>query len=89
LRIAFIGASSISSSGIFDYSIEETEVKRIYLKRSSRKVLLADSSKFGGVSLAEIGPLGSVDILVTDAAPPTLLATSLKEAGLQIIIAGE
>lgn len=84
---AFIGVSSISTAGIFDYSIEETEVKRTYLERSTRKVVLADSSKFGGVSLVEIGSLRTIDTLVTDAEPPGDLSIALRTAGVHVIVA--
>lgn len=84
--IAFIGVSGVASTGMYDYSIAETELKRIYIERSTRRVVLADSSKFGQMSLVQVGALDQIDILVTDAAPPAALEADLVAAGVQILL---
>ncbi|NIY98294.1 MAG: DeoR/GlpR transcriptional regulator [Rhodobacteraceae bacterium] len=86
--IAFIGVSSISPEGIFDYSIEDTEIKRVYMSRATRKVVLADSSKFDEMALVQIGTLGQFDVLVTDEAPGPALAADLAAAKVKVIVAG-
>ena len=35
--VAFVGVSGITADGLFDYSIEDTDLKRVYLGRSGRK----------------------------------------------------
>jgi len=84
---AFIGVSSLSTAGIFDYSIEETELKRIFLEQATHKVVLCDSSKFGKVSLVQVAQLDEFDTLITDAAPPPELADVLKANGVSVIVA--
>ena len=85
--IAFIGVSGMTTGGLYDYSFEDVEMKRVYLKRSSLRVLLCDSAKFQRMSLVHIGPLSDIDVMVTDAAPPPTIAAALAEAGVRVDIA--
>ncbi len=87
--IAFVGVSGMTSGGIFDYSFEDVDMKRVYLRRSSMKVVLCDASKFERMSLVHISPLGGFDILITDAAPPTQIARALAEANVRVDIAAD
>ena len=84
--IAFVGVSGMTPGGIFDYSFEDVDMKRVYLRRSSTKVVLCDASKFERMSLVHIAPLGGFDILITDAAPPTQIAKALAEANVRVDI---
>lgn len=85
--IAFIGVSGITSSGLYDYSFEDADMKRVYLRRSGVKVLLCDASKFQRMSLVRIASLRDIDILITDAAPPALIAAALADASVRVEIA--
>jgi DeoR/GlpR family transcriptional regulator of sugar metabolism len=82
--IAFIGVSGITESGLYDYSPEDTEIKRIYMERAKRVVVLCDSLKFGHHSMVQVGALGAIHTLVTDAPPPASLATALNAAGVEL-----
>lgn len=84
---AVLGASSISTLGIFDYSLEDIEMKRIYVRRATEKIVLCDSSKFLHQSLSKICPLEEITTLVTDAPPPPELAAALAAAGVKVVIA--
>lgn len=85
--IAFLGVSGVTSGGIFDYSFEDADMKRIYLRRSGIKVVLCDASKFDRMSLVHIAPLNGFDVLITDAAPPPSLAKALNDAKVRVDIA--
>jgi DeoR family glycerol-3-phosphate regulon repressor len=82
--IAFIGVSGISSAGIFDYSFDDSELKRVYLRRASRKVVLCDGSKFHRMSLVQVSGFDDIDLVVTDVAPPTDIADALVSAGVAV-----
>jgi DeoR/GlpR family transcriptional regulator of sugar metabolism len=84
---AVIGASGLTADGLFDYSIEDTELKRIYIERSTVKIAVCDSSKLIGPSLIRVCSLDELSILITDAAPPEGLAAKLQRAGVNVIIA--
>ena len=87
--IAFVGVSGITAQGIYDYSFEDTDMKRVYLRRATQKVVLCDSSKFKRMSLVHIAPLQQFDLLITDAMPPADLADALAAAGVEVRIAPE
>ncbi|MDR3373890.1 MAG: DeoR/GlpR family DNA-binding transcription regulator [Ancalomicrobiaceae bacterium] len=85
--IAFVGVSGLTADGIYDYSFDDTEMKRVYLRRSTRKVVLCDSAKFNTMSLVFIAPLNQFNLLVTDAPPPPPLAAALSAAGVEVLVA--
>ncbi len=87
--IAFLGVAALSTSGVYDYAIEEAELKHIFLAQATRKVVLCDASKFGRVSLVQVAQLNEFDTLVTDAAPPPNIAAALEAAGVETIIASD
>ena len=86
--VAFIGVSAISEMGIYDYALEEAEMKRVFAERATKRVVVADSSKFGARSLVEVGALDRFEILVTERTPPSGIAEALEQAGVQVIVAG-
>ena len=85
--VVFIGVSSVTSQGIFDYSIEETELKRVFIERATRRIVVADSSKFDEMSLVQVASLQQFDVLISEAAPPPALASSLAAAGVEVVVA--
>jgi DeoR family transcriptional regulator of aga operon len=65
--IAFIGASGLDDDGVVsNLNLEEAEVKRAYLERSARSVLVLDGSKVPSRHLATFADIGDFDDLVTD-----------------------
>ncbi len=85
----FIGVSGITEGGCFDYSLEDTEVKQVYIERASRVIVLCDSSKFGRMSVVRVCDFGAVDVLITEAAPPPDLARALARAEVRVVVAGD
>jgi DeoR/GlpR family transcriptional regulator of sugar metabolism len=57
------------------------------LKTAKQVIALADGSKFERIATVKIAPLETLDMLVTDQAPPAALADALQEAGVKVIIA--
>jgi len=84
---ALIGASGLTPDGLFDYSPEEAAMKSVYIQRSSRRILLIDSSKFRRISTVRVADLACISIMVTDAPPPPELAQALEDANVSILIA--
>ena len=63
----FIGATGIAmEDGVTDLHKEEAAVTRALMRRAKRTVLLADSSKFGVVSLVRVTPASALHLVVTD-----------------------
>jgi DeoR family glycerol-3-phosphate regulon repressor len=85
--IAFIGASGLTEQGFFDYSLEDSELKRVYLRRASRKVLLCDAAKFNHLSLVQVAPLEAIDMVISNSAPSGVLAEALAAADVEVRVA--
>ena len=83
----FLGVSGMTDQGMFDYSLEDTEIKRVYIERATQVVVLCDSAKFGRLSMVRICALDEVDLLITDALPPPELQQALELASVEIVVA--
>lgn len=83
----FIGVSGLDAQGLYDYSPEDTEVKRAFMASADHVVVLCDSSKFNRRALSRIAPLDGVGTLITETAPQGELAAALDAAGVKVIIA--
>lgn len=86
-EVAVIGVSGVSDQGFFDFSIEDCELKKLYLERSEHRVFLCDSSKFRRLSTIRVAALSDATVLITDAPPPSDLASALAGAGVEIRVA--
>jgi DeoR/GlpR family transcriptional regulator of sugar metabolism len=83
----FIGVSGIDAEGLYDYSPEDSEVKRAFIANAGQVIVLCDSSKFSRRALTRIAPLDKLTTLITETEPPTDLADALRDAGVEIIVA--
>jgi DeoR/GlpR family transcriptional regulator of sugar metabolism len=83
----FLGVSGVTEAGFFDYSPEDTEIKRAFIEQAERVVVLCDSSKFDHRSVSKVCDLGRAATIVTESAPPGHLADALARAGVEILIA--
>lgn len=65
---AFLGADAVDpEAGVTNVNTVEVPIKQAMLAAAARKVLLADSSKFGRRALATVVPTSAFDNIVTDA----------------------
>ena len=83
----FLGVSGLIAEGLFDYSPEDTEIKRVFIEQADQVIVLCDSSKFDHRSVAKVCELAAVATLVTDARPPAHLAAALARAKVETIVA--
>ncbi len=77
----------MTEDGFFDYSPEDTEIKRAFIEQADQVIVLCDSSKFDHRSVSKVCDLGRAARIVSDAPPPDHLADALSRAGVDIIIA--
>lgn len=85
--LAVIGASGLTEEGPCEAISRAAWVKRAMLARAPRRMLLADSGKFGRGLLECVCPLAELTELVTEAAPPQGLAMALGRAGTRVVLA--
>jgi len=84
---AVIGVGGITPEGCSTSHIEEATMMAAMISAARRTIIVADSSKFGRLAFAMVTSLDRIDVLVTDAEPPTELKESLEAAGVKTIIA--
>ncbi|HWR11142.1 MAG TPA: DeoR/GlpR family DNA-binding transcription regulator [Rectinemataceae bacterium] len=83
--ILFLGAAGVSlEHGITCTNLIEADTKQAMIRGVSKVCLLADSTKFGKVSLAKICGWDSVDMLITDEIDPAMRA-ALEAQGVQVM----
>jgi DeoR family glycerol-3-phosphate regulon repressor len=87
LHKAFIGAAGLSEDGLFDYSVEETQITLGYVRAAAEVIVLCDSSKFGLRGFARVCGLDVVTRLITDAEPPPPLRAALDRNRIQVTVA--
>jgi DeoR family glycerol-3-phosphate regulon repressor len=85
--IVFLGLSGITDQGLFDYSPEDSEIKRAFIQRSDQVIALCDASKFNRQAMVRIADLREIHRLVVDTAPPAPLGAAIGQAGPQIVVA--
>ncbi len=87
LDIGFFGARGISArAGLTETDTEEAQLKMRMVRASLLVVGVADSSKFGRVSLTSFALPGEIDrLFTTDAAPAPILA-ELRERGVEVTL---
>jgi DeoR family transcriptional regulator, fructose operon transcriptional repressor len=85
---AIIGVGGVTArEGLTTTVLEEASMIAAMMIAARRTIVLADSSKLGKHSFAQIAGLGAMQILVTDAEPAEELAAALREAGVQLVVA--
>lgn len=77
-----------ADAGVTEYNPDDASVKRTAIASARRTIVVADESKMGVVTFANVCRLDEVDTLVTDpqgAASDTVIRAA--EAGLQVVVA--
>ena len=62
--------TAVTENGTFENSLTVCEVKKAALANSRKRLLLADSAKFGTRGTCLLAPLADFDFIVTDREPP-------------------
>ena len=84
---AFIGAGGITlKNGITDHNLDSAELCTAIASRSRQTILVTDSSKFGKDASVIIGPLNSVETIITDSGISPEYADGIRQAGIELII---
>ena len=85
---AIMGAAAINVAvGITAETLQDAETDRMVMEFAPELILVADSSKFGVVGPAWIGPLDRVKYLVTDDGVPAQDLATLRAQGIDVRLA--
>lgn len=84
----FLGVGSINlENGIMDYHIEETNLRRHYVRQSKQVIALADYTKFGRQALNQVCSPEQIHTLVTDDKTDKKYIRKFKERGIDVLLA--
>ncbi len=85
-----IGISGIDLDGtLLDFDYREVRAARAIIENSRKVFLVTDHTKFGRNAMVRLGNLADIDALFTDREPPEELVEVLKQAGVDLHVAGE
>lgn len=84
---AIVGATGVGARGINDADEEAGAVYGAMVKRAAEAIIVADHSKFEQRALTVFAQWTEIDRFVTDSAPEGALATAVREAGTELIVA--
>jgi DeoR family fructose operon transcriptional repressor len=83
--VAFLGTNAISvERGLTTPDPAEAAIKRLMLASARRRILLADHSKFGAVSLCKHADLSDIDLLITDTGLSDADVKAVQAAGVEV-----
>lgn len=84
----FLSMSAITDDIVFHQSPEMVETKRAMFDSASRRILLADHTKFSRRALHSFAALTEFDTVIVDAATPMEHVDRMRGKGIPVIIAG-
>jgi DeoR/GlpR family transcriptional regulator of sugar metabolism len=73
-------------AGCTEYSLEDARVKRAALACVRRCIVVADSSKLGKVTFAQVCPLDRVDVVVTDSDAGEEDVQALESEHVEVVV---
>ena len=86
LDIVFAGVDGISAAGgVTTHNPLEARINHVLMERSRRVVVVADHTKLGRATFAQIAPIAIVSQLITDADADEGLLAEIEEAGVEVI----
>lgn len=84
--VALFSCKALSlTGGMMEANLEDAAVKRAFIGRAGRVVLLADSSKFGRNALVSIADLSAIDVLATDRRPSDAWCQRLEREDITLL----
>lgn len=88
VRRAVLSVAGINEKGYYNSNLLLVETEQAMMEAADEVIVVADSTKFGHTSLARIGELGDVDMLVVDNEIPEDWRSKVIAAGVKLIVAG-
>ncbi len=86
--VAFLGADGLTlEGGATTANVLIAEIDRMMVERARKTVLVTDSSKIGQAGFVPIKPTSSFNVLITDSNAPPDFVDSVRQMGVEVIIA--
>lgn len=88
LDLILVGVDGLSpEGGLTTHNPIEARIDRVLIDRASRVVVVADHTKLGRKTFAQIAPLEAAHTLITDAGADLEMVQEIERAGVNVIIA--
>jgi DeoR/GlpR family transcriptional regulator of sugar metabolism len=81
----FLGVAAVAAVGVTEFNEDDALVKRAAIDAARRVVVLADATKLGRVTFANVAPLAEVDVIITDADPDHDVLRAARAAGVEVL----
>jgi DeoR family transcriptional regulator, fructose operon transcriptional repressor len=85
--IAILSGSGISEDGIYNSHALLVDIQRAMIAGAAKVIFCFDHTKFGRRSTFLLCDFADVDVIVTDAGAPAELVTTLRNKGLEVVVA--
>lgn len=83
----FLGCNGIHpETGVTNINLPEAAIKRTMIEAANRCVVLADSTKLGVRTLAQVCDISDIDVVVTDSGADEHHLSSLRSRGVDVIV---
>lgn len=89
VRRAIVSIAGVKEEGFYNSNLLLVETERAMMAAADEVIVVADSTKFGISSLALMGKLDEVDIVIVDDELDDAWRRRITDAGVQLIIAHE
>lgn len=86
-QVAIISAGAVQGGDVMDFDPAEAALARIMLRRTERRILVTDTTKFGRRGLVAVCRYDALDEVVTDGSVAETEATALLHAGVALTTA--
>jgi DeoR family transcriptional regulator of aga operon len=87
-HISIVGCDGFeATAGMTAANVAEAEIARLMLAAGRRRVVVADDSRLGEVSLVHVAPAHGVDLVVTDPDADAAAVDALREGGIEVHVA--
>lgn len=81
----FVGVNGIDETrGLTCYNTDEAELNKVMVQQARRKIVVADSSKFGVVASWLIAPTSVIDVIVTDTGVSEEAIRPFRQRGITV-----
>lgn len=88
VQTLLLGCGGIREEGLYNQNSLLVDAERRMLDAADRRILVADSTKFGQAELVRLCGLDRIDCLVTDDGVTDAWRARLEDAGITVVIAG-
>lgn len=86
--LAVVGAAAMDAEhGLLGTTPQHAALQDVLRRRSRKRIVLADASKFGRSARYLLWGWRDIDVLVTDRDPPAPVAASARHAGTRLVVA--